>query len=563
MQAEKVHTLIPEAYRTLANADDYIFNLGTQRSTFNVQLDSQEGSKSQAGVKYDQKNKLWRTTQSLAKTGKSDDIAKDNRDPWVYQFSSDVIKDLKYDDTRATPKPAALCQKGDVACNPYIAENVHDFTRNYTTPISIFPRSAAAPATAEVANWPTTWSVAQTESDLKELPLKYYADDMLRSNSPPTKADVKNWPFPQFAQAQSKTKTLPKNGWDPLNKEYGLPDTFPRNSPAPKEAMVSNWPFPQYAQKKEPSPDYDLDERFPRPATPPTRPQVLNWPTQKEIAIFAQKEENDEAKEENYGIDERFDRPVTAPSKAEVKGWPFSVAQKQEPSEDYGIGETFPRSAAAPKSAEVANWPYPQYAQNVNENNNNDIADVKHVDPNVYGFVNDHTSPVNEVPRSAEAPKSAEVKNWPYPQYAQNVDEQNSEVEDIARNKYVNKNVYDFVNDVMPDQREVSRTRSAPSSADVRNWPYPQYAQSEDVAANKWINRKVHGMASQYVDADNHEGRRASAPTSSEVRNWPYPQYAQAGDVAANKYINQKVHGMASDMIRSIDTNDRRASAPT
>jgi hypothetical protein len=60
VEPEKVHTLIPEAYRTLANDGSYVFNLGEQRSTYNVQTDS--------SVTYDEKNKLWRTN-SLVQTG--------------------------------------------------------------------------------------------------------------------------------------------------------------------------------------------------------------------------------------------------------------------------------------------------------------------------------------------------------------------------------------------------------------------------------------------------------------------------------------------------------------
>jgi hypothetical protein len=40
IEPEKIHTLIPEAYRTLANQGSYVFNLGEQRSTFFNQLDS-------------------------------------------------------------------------------------------------------------------------------------------------------------------------------------------------------------------------------------------------------------------------------------------------------------------------------------------------------------------------------------------------------------------------------------------------------------------------------------------------------------------------------------------
>jgi hypothetical protein len=96
IEPEKIHTLIPEAYRTLANDGSYDFNMGTQRSTFFAQTGAE--------VTYDEKNKLWRTkNQQLVQTRKDaeDDIARDNRDPWVYEFSTDAVKDIKYDTSKS------------------------------------------------------------------------------------------------------------------------------------------------------------------------------------------------------------------------------------------------------------------------------------------------------------------------------------------------------------------------------------------------------------------------------------------------------------------------------
>jgi hypothetical protein len=36
VEPEKIHTLVPEGYRTVANMQDYVMNLGEQRSTYNV-----------------------------------------------------------------------------------------------------------------------------------------------------------------------------------------------------------------------------------------------------------------------------------------------------------------------------------------------------------------------------------------------------------------------------------------------------------------------------------------------------------------------------------------------
>lgn len=120
------------------------------------------------------------------------------------------------------------------------------------------------------------------------LPLKIWAESFPRSDTPPNSAEVKNWPYPQFAQKEKDAATG-KGDWDPLNKEYDIEEMFPRSKAAPESAEVKNWPFPQHAQKslaQEPSPDIaGLPERFNRPEKAPTKPEVLGWPTAKEIAI--------------------------------------------------------------------------------------------------------------------------------------------------------------------------------------------------------------------------------------------------------------------------------------
>lgn len=54
---EKIHTLIPEAYRTLANDGSYDFNLGTQRTTFFSQQEQKEAAKTDPN----QYNNWWYT----------------------------------------------------------------------------------------------------------------------------------------------------------------------------------------------------------------------------------------------------------------------------------------------------------------------------------------------------------------------------------------------------------------------------------------------------------------------------------------------------------------------
>lgn len=51
-----------------------------------------------------------------------------------------------------------------------------------------------------------------------------------------------------------------------------------------------------------------------------------------------------------------------------------------EPSPDYDIDEKFNRPEKPPKKAEVKNWPFPQFAQQ----DDNDVANNMHINPHVY-----------------------------------------------------------------------------------------------------------------------------------------------------------------------------------
>ena len=66
---------------------------------------------------------------------------------------------------------------------------------------------------------------------------------------------------------------------EPLNNEVVM-ETHPRSDTAPSSAEVKGWPFPQFAQKQDfgPSETWGVDESFPRSKTAPETAEVLNWP---------------------------------------------------------------------------------------------------------------------------------------------------------------------------------------------------------------------------------------------------------------------------------------------
>ena len=71
-----------------------------------------------------------------------------------------------------------------------------------------------------------------------------------------------------------------------------------------------------------------------------------------------------------------------------------------------------------------------------------------------------------------------------------------------------------------------NRPSKPPTKAAVAGWPFPQYAQVEGIAKNKYINKNVHNMAEPHIRSDDTWARRSTAPQKAEVAGWPYPQYA-------------------------------------
>jgi hypothetical protein len=69
----------------------------------------------------------------------------------------------------------------DIRTTKYVTENIHDFTKNYTSPLPTFPRSESAPVSAEVAGWPLSYAQQQERG----LPLKAYMENFPRSDNAP------------------------------------------------------------------------------------------------------------------------------------------------------------------------------------------------------------------------------------------------------------------------------------------------------------------------------------------------------------------------------------------
>ena len=182
---EKIHTLIPEAYRTLANDPSYPFNLGVNRSTFNVQLGSefdpnsepekvlvpQTTSASHHTTYYDKKNSIWRQPVELLQ--KTDTVGTSNIDPWVYEFSSDVLKDIQHKNSDAKPA-GALGQKNDIKTSAYIDEDVNMFTRPKVDPLPNIVRSKLAPKGPMVKGWD---GLAQGAKDKVDIATNKYIDN--------------------------------------------------------------------------------------------------------------------------------------------------------------------------------------------------------------------------------------------------------------------------------------------------------------------------------------------------------------------------------------------------
>lgn len=213
-----------------------------------------------------------------------------------------------------------------------------------------------------------------------------------RSTAAPTASIVGNyWPGPgELAQQQM----------EPLNNEVVM-ETHPRSDNAPTSAEVKGWPFPQFAQKKDfgPSETWGVDETFPRSATAPVEAEVANWP----YPQFHAAESAPVAPAVNQGLSQMF---------------------SETPSPSYGIHETFGRPLKAPTAPEVGNWPtqkeigWPTGGSSLADQTDEDIAKTEHISPDAYELAHPHVPAKAEASRQSGPPKSAEVANWPFPQYA-------------------------------------------------------------------------------------------------------------------------------------------------
>ena len=65
-----------------------------------------------------------------------------NVDPWVYEFSSDVMKDIQHANARPSLSQVG---KSDIKTSAYINENVNMFTRPQVEPVANIFRPKAAP----------------------------------------------------------------------------------------------------------------------------------------------------------------------------------------------------------------------------------------------------------------------------------------------------------------------------------------------------------------------------------------------------------------------------------
>ena len=285
---------------------------------------------------------------------------------------------------------------------------------------------------------------------------------------------VPGWPFPQYAQTGAGSRA--QFEWEVPSRNWGVMETWPRKHPMPTEAMVDGWPFPQYAQRSKPSPDYNIDERFHRPNEAPTAKNQYNY----------------------------------------VDGWPFpsppSLAEKRVPNPPEW--ETFPRSAEAPTRS-VAGWPFPSPNVPPALSQKEDVANNHHMDPFVKDFVENAVPEKNEWGRGT-APNKAEVAGWPFPSPP-------TLAQGIARNKYVNRSVYNTADPLILEDDAVPRVRSAPKAADVAGWPYPQFAQKndDDIAKTHHVNRKVYDFVDDAMPPVNEVARERAAPKSAEVAGWP------------------------------------------
>ena len=213
------------------------------------------------------------------------------------------------------------------------------------------------------------------------------------------------------------------------------------------------------------------------------------------------------------------------------------MAQSKDPSPRYGIDETFNRPAAAPTTPEVANWPTQKELgwPSLSQADKSDIAANKYMNNEVHKMASKYVEPEGqEWKRSAKAPTKAEVANWPL-SYSQ----QGKADADIARNEHVNPDTFHLANPHVPEKSEIPRAAAPPKSAEVANWPFPQYAQSEGIDFDK--ERKDMVIEPTFNDAHFH------SPKHVWERNAPEPKITSPpADTPAEKAAALKAAKLAS-----------------
>ena len=243
-----------------------------------------------------------------------------------------------------------------------------------------------------------------------------------------------------------------------------------------------------------------------------------------------------------------------------------SIAQRQtkEPSRNWGMDDMMPRSDEAPTSAGVPGWPYPQYSQTHRKEPSYDYDET--------------------FPRSAKEPTKAEVVGWPYPQFSQIHGKEPSYDYDETFPRSAKEPTKSEVvgwpfpsnlsQEPSPDYgfgEKFNRPAKAPTQAEVNGWPFPSnLAQNkqddEDIANNGHVNHGVYDFVNDNMPSVNEVARERQAPTKAEVVGWPYPSNLAQNrddDIANNGHVDHKVYDFVNDNMPSVNEVARERQAPT
>lgn len=96
-----------------------------------------------------------------------------------------------------------------------------------------------------------------------------------------------------------------------------------------------------------------------------------------------------------------------------------------------------------------------------------------------------------------------------------------------AKNEHIDPKVFDIASPTGTDP--FKRSSNAPKSAEVANWPYPQFAQRQEpeeyIPGMRPVDHIAHAIAAPTYDT--RFPRSAQAPTEPEVEGWPFNHRAQ------------------------------------